>query len=283
MRQRLARLGILLVAFPSAACLPPEWGADAILKPMRRPLVRSPGLPFQDVVFRTSDGLRLEGWLFRGTPPRRGLIVYLHGHADNRQSGLGLAERFVPKGWDLLTYDARGHGRSEGTQCTYGHREREDVTRALDAVGAEGAVLFGSSLGASVALQAAANEPRVEAVVAQSPFAELEWIIRERAPWIASAREVRDAIALAETRAGFRVTEVSPRTAAIRIAIPVLLIHGSEDRETRASHSKAIYAALSGPRRLLLVPGAGHNDVLRREEVWREIESFLDGNQRLSP
>jgi pimeloyl-ACP methyl ester carboxylesterase len=198
--------------------------------------------------------------------------------ADNRRSGVGIAERFTPQGYDVLAYDSRAHGQSGGEHCTYGFHERRDVSRALDAVGAAEAILFGSSMGGAVALQAAAVEPRIRGVIAQSAFADLGEVVRERARRfgpLVRASEVRAALRLAEQQASFRVDDVSPRTAAAAIRVPVLLVHGERDRETPADHSRRIYAALGGPRRLLVVPGAGHNDVLGRPEAWREIESWL--------
>jgi pimeloyl-ACP methyl ester carboxylesterase len=272
MRRRVAYL-ICLSALLTVACGATDWGAAAILHPWHRPVLFEPDLPCETIAFE-SDGLRLEGWLFRAPAPQRGLIVYLHGIADNRQSGLGVARRFVPLGYDVLAYDSRAHGRSQGDFCTYGYFERRDVTRALDAVGAKRAVLFGSSLGAAVALQAAAVDPRVIGVISQSSFADLPSIVRDRAPWYLPEAYVTAAIARAGERAGFPPSEASPVAAAARIHVPVLLIHGAADDETPCRHSQHIFDALAGAKRLLLVPGAGHNDVLAREEVWQEIERF---------
>ena len=55
----------------------------------------------------------------------------------------------------------------------------------------------------------------------------------------------------------------------------MLLIHGESDRETLLAHSRRIEAALAGPKRLLIVPGAGHDDTLRGDSVWTEIEGWL--------
>jgi pimeloyl-ACP methyl ester carboxylesterase len=264
----------LSVALPALGCLPKEWGANAILHPWRRPLVLSPDLPHESVTFSDGD-VRLEGWLFRATGPRRGLIVYLHGIADNRQSGLGVAQRFVPRGYDVLVYDSRAHGRSTGEACTYGYYEKQDLVRALDAVSAHEAVLFGSSLGAAVALQAAAIEPRVRGVIAQSSFSDLRSIVRDRAPFFATAGDVADALTLAGRWAQFPPDEVSPERAAAQIHVPVLLLHGQKDHETRSLHSERIYRRLAGRRQLLIVPGAGHNDVLAREGVWQAIDAWL--------
>jgi fermentation-respiration switch protein FrsA (DUF1100 family) len=68
---------------------------------------------------------------------------------------------------------------------------------------------------------------------------------------VATSAEIAKAFAIAERKGHFRIAE--------------------RDRETPAAHSRRIYDALRQPRRLLLVPGADHNDVLRGEEVWREI------------
>lgn len=265
---------LLAATLAGGGCLPAEWGANAIVHPWRRPLVSEPALPHEAITIR-SDGLALRGWLFRTTKARRGLIVYLHGVSDNRRGAQGIAARFGPKGYDVLAYDSRAHGQSEGAVCTYGFHEKRDVRAALDALHAEDAILFGSSMGAAVALQAAAEEPRVRGVIAQSPFCDLRTIIADRAPWFASAADVAGALALAEQRAGFRIADVSPQAAASQIRVPVLLIHGANDRETPPQHSEAIHAALAGPRKLLIVPRAGHNDALAREDEWRIIDDWL--------
>ncbi len=269
----MSRLSLVIaIAASTASCLPTEQGANLILHPWRRPLVAC-ATPHEDVAFRSGD-LTLRGWRFRGAEPHR-LLVSLHGIGDNRRGAEGLALRFGPKGYDVLAWDSRAQGESDGTDCTYGFYEKDDVSRVLDAVGASRAILFGSSLGAAVALQAAAQDSRVVAVIAQSPYADLDSIIDDRAPWFATQADVESAKRLAEERGRFRMAEVSPVLAAPRIHVPVLLIHGESDRETRPAHSKRIFAALNEPRRLLLVPGAGHNDVLRGQAVWAEIESFL--------
>jgi pimeloyl-ACP methyl ester carboxylesterase len=257
----------------AAGCMPPEWGANALLHPTRH--VAAPtSLAHEDVAFH-SDGLLLKGWLFRGREPRRGLIVYLHGSADNRAFGAGIARRLGPKGWDVLACDSRAHGESEGADCTYGYYERRDVVVALDAVRAKDAVLLGVSLGGAVALQAAPLDRRIRGVVAVSSFSDLETVARERAPWLATEHEIQEAFHLAERRGRFRVADASPVLSAPGIDVPVLLIHGAADGETPPEHSRRIFAALAGPKQLVLVPGAGHDGLLGRDDVWRAIDAWL--------
>jgi len=253
-----------------------EWGAGAILHPVRRPVTRVPQRPFETIAF-TSDGARLEGWRFAGEGPRRGLVVYLHGIADNRQSGLGLVERLAPRGYDVLLFDARAHGRSTGDACSYGYRERNDVSRALDALEADRAILIGHSLGAAVALQAAAVDHRVAAVVAASSFADLATIVRERAARLRLPGFFVDAsLRRASELGGFPIEEASPVALAPRIEGPVLLLHGSDDRRTPPDHSLRISAALRAPNRVVILGGVGHDDILGRDAAWRAIDALLE-------
>jgi alpha-beta hydrolase superfamily lysophospholipase len=60
--------------------------------------------------------------------------VYLHGVADNRSSAVGVIEWFTPRGFDVIAYDSRAHGQSDGTVCTYGFYEKRDLKGVIDSV-----------------------------------------------------------------------------------------------------------------------------------------------------
>jgi hypothetical protein len=87
---------------------------------------------------------------------------------------------------------------------------------------------------------------------------------------------IRQAFQVAEQRGGFLVDAVSPMEAARAIRAPVLLIHGADDRETPSAHSQRIFEALTGPRRLILVPGTGHNGSLGAPGIWLEIDRWIE-------
>lgn len=210
----------VLLACAGSSCMPPEWGAEALLRPPRRAVDAVPDIAYEDVSFAGADGIVLRGWRFRARGPR-GVLVYLHGIGDNRQGAIGFAKRFGPQGWDVVAYDGRAHGASGGTACTYGALEKRDLVKALDAVAAD------------------------------------------------------RALAIAGSKGHFDPADASPVAAAASVRVPVLLVHGEADRETRAEHSRRIEAALSGRKRLIVVPGAGHDDSLREDSVWTEIEGWL--------
>ena len=112
-------------------------------------------------------------------------------------------------------------------------------------------------------------------MVAVETFSDLRTVARERAPSIMTERSIEKAMALAERRAAFQIRDVSPVAAAAEIRVPVLLIHGASDRHTPPDHSRRVFEALPGPKRLFIVPNAGHNESLSGT-VWSEIDEWLE-------
>jgi pimeloyl-ACP methyl ester carboxylesterase len=254
--------------------MPPSFGAGALLHPGRKLTLTEPSRAHETVDF-DGAGVRLRGWWFRGEGTRRGTIVYLHGVADNRGSSAWIADHFVPLGFDLIAYDSRAHGQSSGDACTYGYYEKQDLGRVLGRVDVTPIIVIGSSLGAAVALQAAAEDARISAVVAVATFSDLRAAAMERAPFFASKGNIEDAFRIAEQSAHFQVDEVSPVGAAARINAPVLLIHGDGDRETPPIHSRRVFDALHDPKRFILIPRAGHNNALSAA-IWHDLDAWLE-------
>ena len=253
----------------------PMIGASALLYPSRRPSTRPAPENCVERAF-AGVGVRLSGWVCTADAvTNKPTIVFLHGIADNRDSSVGVIDRFRHRGFNVIAYDSRRHGRSEGSRCTYGFFEKQDLTRVLDQAGVGRAIVIGHSLGAAVALQAAAIDARITAVVAASTFSDLRTVATERAPVVFTPSLIDAAFARAEHEAAFIVDEVSPLRAATAITVPVFMIHGALDHETRPAHSERVFAALRGPRQLLLVRHAGHNDALR-DDVWQKIERWID-------
>ena len=272
-RRALLGVGLAMALFALLVSQLPGIGAGALLHPMRRRVGVPPPAGCESVTFQAEIG-RLIGWRCPASGPRRGSVVYLHGVADNRASSAGVISRYARLGFDAVAFDSRAHGDSDGEFCTYGYFETEDLRRVLDTLAAGPVVLIGTSLGAAVALQHAARDPRVTALVAAEPFADLRTIAIERAPVVLNGWLIERALQHAERIASFSVDAVNPAAAARLITVPTLIVHGDADTDTRPEHARRVYDALSGPKRLLLVPGARHNESLRGE-VWREIDEWI--------
>ena len=265
---------VFLIALGVAWYQLPSVGANLLLHPQRR---AEAGLAPQTCESTTfaGDRLSLKGWRCHAPGDSRGTLVYLHGIGDNRWSGAGIVKRFGTRGFDVVAYDERAHGESDGDACTYGFFEKEDLHRVIDTIGHGPIILLGHSLGAAVALQEAAGDPRITTVVAAETFSDLRTVATERAPFFFSSGVIDRGFRLAEREARFQVDAVSPVNAARQITIPVLMIHGEADTDTPPGHSQRVFDALAGPKRLILVPGARHNESLRGD-VWDQIDRWVD-------
>jgi uncharacterized protein len=277
MKTRYVAMGALALVVTGAALLwfqLPAIGAGALLHPSRRVADSKPPAHCINAEL-PGDDIALRGWLC-GTPlESRGTLVVLHGVADSRHSTAPIVERYLARGFDVIAYDSRAHGESDGGWCTYGFFEKRDLRKMIDAYGHGPIVLLGTSLGGAVALQEAVTDPRIAVVVAAESFSDLRRIAEERAPKFFTRGVIARAFELAERDGAFQVDAVSPRQAAASIHVPVLLIHGAADVETPPDHSRRIYEALKGPKRLILVPGVGHNHSLQ-PSVWPEIDAWID-------
>jgi pimeloyl-ACP methyl ester carboxylesterase len=269
----------LLALLLLAGCMPPTWAANALIHPGRQPPAPAPRRPYEAVDLEGA-GIHLKGWRFPAQGPvKRGTLVYLHGIGDSRRWSAGIADHFTPAGYDVLAYDSRAHGESGGDACTYGVYERQDLIKVLSRVQNRPIVLMGVSLGAAVALQTAAESHDVAAVIAIATFSDLRTVGQERAPFFASQRNIDDAFRIAEAEARFHVDDASPLAAAPHIKVPALIIHGARDRDTVPAHSQRVYDSLGGPKQLILVPGAGHDDPVNGT-VWRQMDDWLRATLR---
>jgi pimeloyl-ACP methyl ester carboxylesterase len=246
-----------------------------------------------DLITRAPDGTSLRGWKVKAAHPNGKWVLLLHGRSQNRLSMLGYAKFLLSSGFSVVMMDARAHGESGGTISTYGHVERYDVKAVVDALTAsepvDHAYALGESMGAAVALQAAAADPRIEAVVAEGAFRNLHEVMFDYAGlrWSAFLGKTlfRPAAILAvheaEQQAGFKFDDVSPEASVSERKFPIMLISGLSDHNIPKRHAEAIYSAASGPKELWLVPKAHHQGALQTapQEFQQRVLRFLSGSQ----
>jgi alpha-beta hydrolase superfamily lysophospholipase len=298
---RVTLLALLCLPVPASAG---GIFASYILHPLRRAITEDEiknadrewaheGATRKDMVVMARDGIALRGWKIRAAHPNKKWVFLLHGRSQNRLSMIGYAKFLLASGYSVVMMDARAHGESGGTISTYGHVERYDVSAVLDALSASENVshvyAFGESMGAAVALQAAAVDPRIEAVVAEGAFRNLHEVMFDYAGlrWSALLGKTvfRPAAILAvheaEQQGGFRFDDVSPEASVAMRKFPVMLISGLSDHNIPKRHAQAIYTAASGPKELWLVPGARHQGAMQTapHEFQLRVLRFLSGAQ----
>lgn len=244
------------------------------------------GVPeFEEVAFRTSDGLLLRGWWL----PRPGAartVVALHGHRGARHHCVGVGSALWRRGANVLLFDHRGRGSSEGGAISLGSFEQRDARVAVDFAceRAPGVPLglLGYSMGAAVAILAAARDPRVGAVVADSPFASERGLVRSLLkrqlgpPGFLLAPPVA---ALAEAFLPYDPGEVEPLREVGKLAPRAcMFIHGLADETCDPRDSVRLHAAAGEPKELWLVEDAGHCDAyfLDRAAYCRRVADFFE-------
>ncbi|MEK6321520.1 MAG: alpha/beta fold hydrolase [Acidobacteriota bacterium] len=246
--------------------------------PHVRHLIRRRGIPFEDITIPSFDGTRLYGWWMsagRSAPT----VVVLHGVKKNRTDVLRAALVLRRAGLNVLMFDGRAHGDSEGRYVTYGFYERRDVESAIEWLVKEKKInrnrvgLAGESMGAAIALQVAAHNPWIRAVWADSPFASLRRVTEEfvrrvtRLPGAVLNPVLWTTIQVANYRGSFDVHSVDPLALAAQIKCPVYLVHGTADELIATAHSEIIHAALGGDKELWFVEGARHARSIRHARI----------------
>jgi pimeloyl-ACP methyl ester carboxylesterase len=224
------------------------------------------------VELQTADGLRLSArWKPALTPSALASVVVVHGFsASQDEPGVrALAEDLAAAGYHVLTYDARGHGSSEGW-CGVGSTEHMDVACAVETARHKGlpVVLVGVSMGGvAVAgfLADASDDGRLGvrgAVLVSTPA---RWRMRVSAVGVLTAL-------LTRTRPGRWVASrrlrvrIAPRwsvgkpleSLVEQIDAPLAVVHGTGDRLLHQEHGRRLHASAAGPSRLELVEGMGH-------------------------
>jgi uncharacterized protein len=252
-------------------------------------MLKRTGAIKEDFVVRTPDEIDLRGWKVRPPSPNGDWILLFHGVSDNRTGVLGHAELLLRHGYNLVMMDSRAHGESGGDVATYGWKERYDTVAVTNALYSQEHVrhlgALGVSMGAAIALQSSAVEPRIEGVIAEDPFANLREVSYDYgglhfSPLLGKTL-FRPATIFAMSElakaGGFSPDDVSPERAVAVRSFPILLICGTKDHTIPCRHAEHIYEKARGPKELLVVEGAEHALALGRApaEYENRVIGFL--------
>ena len=252
-------------------------------------------LPLDEIVFLSRDGTRLAGWFLRrssggeGAPDTPTLLL-LHGYRDRKEQMLPHAEYLYEAGYNVLLFDFRASGGSEGDAVTFGTREQGDARGALDYLQARGDVdmqrvgLQGLSMGGAVAIMAAARDDRVAGVIAEAPFKDLPSEVAasfERRIGLPPFPFAPITVWITELRLGISASDISPlRDVAELQGQPLLVIDDELDDSIAPGSARAVFEAAPEPRSYWLARGAehaeGHRDARpayeqRVLEFWAEV------------
>lgn len=249
----------LIVAFALAVlafAVGLRWVERTVTFRPERPTALEQRLPLpsgaEDVWFVAADGTRLHGWYFeQQTSVDRGTIIYFHGNGGNITNVGWLAQSLARRGFNVLLFDYRGYGISEGKATDESGLYLDGEAALLYLINEKHVypnriVLYGQSLGTTVATQTA-TRCECGALILESGFSSASSLASRVVPWLPrwlhflgknrfeSARKLKT------------------------IEMPVLVSHGDPDLTIPTDEGRALFAAANEPKKLLIYPGAGHN------------------------
>lgn len=216
-------------------------------------------------------------------------IVMIPGISSCKEFFLPTAQYFAQQGISTLLLDQRAHGESGGEYCTFGFREKHDVSSAVDTLLARHPGLrigvFGHSLGGAVALQALAEDQRLQFGIVESTFHSLEAVVEQygknyfgiRSNWLA-----RHTLDKSAAIAHFDPYAVRPFESAARIQQPMFMAHGDADERIPLAFGRINFEHLaSAQKEWHTIRGADHNGIWARggAEYRAAMLRFLEKQQ----
>jgi fermentation-respiration switch protein FrsA (DUF1100 family) len=201
---------------------------------------------------KTGRELFLSGWFIPGKSADAPTFVVLHGKDDNRIGVVKYAGMLAKAGYNVLAYDQRHHGKSEGDYSTYGWYEGYDVSAAIDYLAARGDCnvdrlgVMGESFGAATAIMAAAEDKRIRLLVEDSAYPDLTTIVADYGKAMYGLPRfplVDAALWVGGLRAHFDPKAASPLKEIAGVTVPTLIIHCTGDTNIKPEYSEEIYEA----------------------------------------
>lgn len=248
-------------------------------------------IPYEDVFITSFDGLRLHAKFYAASERKAPVQIMFHGYKSSAERDFcgGLREG-IDGGFNVLLVDQRAHGESEGKYLTFGVNERFDclswASYAAERFGNDVKIyLYGISMGASTVLMASALPlPKsVSGIVADcgytSPKAIICSVLRDH--HVPAAPVYAVAKLGARLFCGFDLDSASAPDVLSRSHIPVLFIHGDDDRFVPCRMSRENFEASAAEhKKLLIVHNAGHglSYMLDRPAYLSALHSFLEAN-----
>ena len=227
---------------------------------------RLSGLPLEDVWFQASDGARLFGWYVESAADRP-VLLWCHGNAGNIIDRLENLKFLYQMGLSIFLFDYRGYGKSHGAspseqglyQDAYG---AYDYLTRIRKIRPDRIVLFGRSLGASVAGELAVQRPAA-ALILESSFPSIETVAKFYygglpVHWLLGAEH--------------RLIDRLPQ-----LSLPKLITHGDKDDIIPIELGRQVFDAAIPPKEWYVIQGADHNNTYLKggRAYYRQLGEFI--------
>ena len=242
------------------------------------------GLEYETIKFKTTDKLTLRGVWIPASASDKAVII-LHGHGGSYDFDLYRSPTLHEAGFNVLLFDFRAHGRSEGKHMTFGYEERRDVLGAIEFLhnrGMQHIGLLGFSYGAIVSMLVTPDCPDVEAIITDGGPARMRTAIASRGVELGVPLWLTIPIAwliisITSLRLWVNLFLYEPiRWVGMITPRPILFIHG--DLDQYLPDFDELFAAAKMGKQLWRLADAGHTTAsqLYPEEHTRRVVEFFN-------
>ncbi len=254
------------------------------------PLATDYDLLADELTFVSDEGWLLKGLIIRtDSSVQKGTIIMVHGIRSYKDHFIPHAKRNAIRGFNTVLFDLRAHGESEGKYCTFGNKEKYDISILLDSLDAKtnlnhNYIIWGHSLGAAVALQTLSIDERIKVGIIESTFSSYRQIVHDYAARTLGFHLelfIDYCIWLTEQIGDFKADETVPSMAAKLIHQPILMVHGEKDSKIKIEYARENFANLASDKKVFLaIPGANHVDVWKTagQKYFDRVYWFIETN-----
>lgn len=246
-----------------------------------------PDYPHEVWTITSDDGLKLSATYFAPSEKNHRWAILVHGYSRDQRFAFDFAEEYLKHGYNVLTVDLRAAGMSEGNYITMGNFESRDIVLWSEKIleyDSDAKIIFhGVSMGAATVLMAAAQNPKnLVAVVEDCGYTNAYDMFSAQLEKIFGLPEfpvmpIADIVCKIKT--GAKISDAAPINSVAKISVPILFIHGNEDKLVPHSMMTELFDAATAPiKESWTVNGAGHAMAkFQNPQIYFEnIFAFLD-------
>ncbi len=244
--------------------------------------------PLEDVFIQSGDGLRLHGAYLKANSENKNVAILAHGYTSRGKNNGSMARLFYEVlGYNILLPDNRAHGESQGVYIGFGWPDRKDYLQWIDYVIArEGEdcqiVLHGLSMGGATVLMVSGEKlpGNVKAIISDCAYTSAYDVLSyrmKRIYKIPSFPFIQLASLGCKLAAGYSFSEASAVSQVKKATVPILFIHGEDDKFVPVAMVHQLYKACLSEKSLFVVPKAGHAESFYtdREGYIEQVSAFI--------
>jgi uncharacterized protein len=244
--------------------------------------------------FKSYDGTMLSSYLtYSTTDTAKGTIILLHGIRSSKECFIELSTKLSALGYNSIALDSRAHGQSEGVHCTFGVKEKKDVSALIDVLtsqlseeekSTQNIGVWGQSLGGAIGLQALGTDGRIKYGIIESTFSDFNSITHDYFDYHLGFNAkpiINYLIYRAGIVADFNPDEAKPIQYCSSIHQSLLLVHGDKDKRIDIKYAKTNFKKINSKNKeFVLVKNANHLNVweVGADKYFEKVIRFIENS-----